>query len=116
MDDTFHWLDVQRIGARIVFEATGENGGQWVLDYTGSNLRVADWVDGDRWNLRFTLPASMLQQVIDDEICWDEVAISFRCHFAENPEFFNADFWAMLYNSTERFLGEYLANPDPKVS
>lgn len=105
-----------RIGARIVFEAEGVHGGLWCLDFRDGRLVVTDFVDGDPWNLRFTLPAGILQQVIDDEICWDTVAISFRCRFRENPEFFNQDFWAMLYNPRAEFLGEYLANPEPKFA
>jgi UDP-MurNAc hydroxylase len=105
-----------RIGARIVFEAEGRNGGVWCLDFRDGRLEVGDFAAGQPWNLRFTLPAGILQQVLDDEICWDTVAISFRCRFEENPEFFNQDFWAMLYNPTPAFLDEYLANPDPQYS
>lgn len=105
-----------RIGARIVMHATGANGGCWVLDYGPGTLRVAEYRDGQPWNLRMTLPASILQRAVDGEVCWDEVAISFRVRFAENPEFFNRDFWVMLYNPTEAFLDEYLATPSPKFS
>ena len=105
-----------RIDANIVFAAEGENGGEWRLEYSLAGLRIVEHRDGDPWNLRFTLPASVLQQVIDDEICWDTVAISFRCRFEENPEFFNQDFWAMLYNPSDTFLSEYLANPAPKYA
>lgn len=58
----------------------------------------------------------ILQRVVDDEICWDEVCISFRPRFRENPTFFNQDFWAMLYNSSPAFLDEYLHHPNPKFS
>jgi UDP-MurNAc hydroxylase len=105
-----------RIAARIVFDAEGENGGVFCLDYSADGLEVTDFVDGQPWNLRFTLPAGVLQQVLDDAICWDAVAISFRCRFRENPEFFNQDFWAMLYNPTQAFLDEYLANPNPQYA
>lgn len=105
-----------RIGARIVLEATGTNGGTWCLDYATDGLTISDYADGEPWNLRMALPASILQRVIDAEICWDEVVISFRVRFAENPEFFNQDFWAMLYNNTDAFLDEYLSNPDPKFA
>ena len=87
-----------------------------MVAYGDDGLTVSDFRDGDAWNLCFTLPAGILQQVIDGAICWDTVAISFRCRFRENPEFFNQAFWAMLYNPTEAFLGEYLANPDPRYS
>lgn len=105
-----------RISARIVFEATGANGGTWCLDYSHDGLKVSDHVAGQPWNMRMTLPAPVLQMVIDDEICWDEVVISFRVRFAENPEFFNQDFWAMLYNNTAAFLDEYLANVEPRFA
>lgn len=105
-----------RIAARVVFEAEGRNGGVWCLDYQHGRLEISDFEEGQDWNLRFTLPAGMLQRVLDDEICWDTVAISFRCRFRENPEFFNQDFWAMLYNPTDAFLSEYLSNPAPKFA
>jgi UDP-MurNAc hydroxylase len=105
-----------RIAARVVFVAEGRNGGAWCLDYSDAGLAFAPWRDGEPWNLRLALPASILQRVIDGEICWDEVAISFRVRFAENPERFNQDFWAMLYNNTPAFLDEYLGNPEPKFA
>ena len=105
-----------RIDARIAIVAEGKNGGALSLHFHGRTLDVAPFRDGDPWSFRMTLPAEVLQQAIDGEICWDEVAISFRVRFAENPEFFNRDFWVMLYNNTKPFLDEYLANPDPKYS
>ncbi|MBK8975805.1 MAG: MBL fold metallo-hydrolase [Planctomycetes bacterium] len=113
-----------RIAARIEFEAEGLHGGRWLLDYSDRGLSITDQPTDQPtnqptdqpWNLRITLPASILQRAVDGEICWDEVAISFRCRFAENPEGFNQDFWAMLYNPSEAFLSEYLANPEPKFA
>jgi UDP-MurNAc hydroxylase len=105
-----------RIAARVVFVAHGRNGGAWCLDWSAQGLAIEPWREGEPWNLRLTLPASILQRAIDGAICWDEVAISFRVHFAENPERFNQDFWAMLYNNTPAFLDEYLGNPEPKFA
>src|SRR5690606_38070169 len=105
-----------RIGARIVFEAEGEHGGTWCLDFRDGRLAVSDFAAGQDWDMRITLPAGILQRVVDDEICWDEVCISFRPRFRENPEFFNQAFWAMLYNPSRGFLDEFLANPEPKFS
>jgi UDP-MurNAc hydroxylase len=105
-----------RIAAKFVFVAEGQNGGAFALDYTAAGLRVGGWREGDSWNMRFALPASILQRVLDGEICWDEVVISFRVRFAENPERFHQDFWAMLYNNTPAFLDEYLNNPAPKFA
>src|SRR5690606_34967699 len=105
-----------RIDARIVFEAEGRHGGVWCLDYGDGRLTVSDFAEGDPWNLRFTLPAGILQRALDGGLCWDGVAISFRCRFAENPAFFNQHFWAMLYNPSAEFLGEFLANPAPQFA
>jgi UDP-MurNAc hydroxylase len=105
-----------RIASRIVFEAEGRNGGVWCLDFADGALRVSDYEDGEPWNLRMTLPAGILQRAVDGDICWDEVCISFRVRFRENPEYFNQHFWAMLYNSSRAFLDEYLADPAPKYS
>ena len=105
-----------RIGSRVVFDAEGEHGGVWCLHFADRRLRVSEFRDGDPWEMRMTLPAGILQRVLDDQICWDEVCISFRVQFRENPEYFNQDFWAMLYNNSRAFLDEYLGNPDPKYS
>lgn len=105
-----------RIAARVVFDAEGENGGAWCLDYGPDRLTVSAFTPGDPWNLHVTLPAPVLQQVLDDEICWDAVAISFRCRFREDPAVFNQDFWAMLYNPSPAFLAEYLSTEDPKFA
>ena len=75
-----------------------------------NSIRSGRWSD---WNLGMTLPANLLQQVIDGAVSWDEAVLSFRIRFKENPEFFNRDFWVMLYNSTETFLDAYLADPEP---
>ena len=105
-----------KIDARIVVSSDGPHGGSWCLHFHAGRLEISDWRQGDPWNLRMTLPATVLQQVLDDAICWDEVAISFRVRFEENPEFFNLHFWVMLYNNTKPFLDEFLANPNPKFS
>lgn len=105
-----------RIAADIVFVAEGEHGGSWRLSYSDAGLAVAPFSEGDPWNLQITMPASILQRAVDDDICWDEVAISFRCRFAENPEFFNQAFWVMLYNSSPTFLDEYLSMREVKYS
>lgn len=103
-----------RINARIVFVADGVNGGSWCLNYTEGLLEITDFSDGDPWNLRVTLPAGLLHRAIDGDLTFDEVMLSFRVRFAENPEFFNRDFWVMLYNADEEFLASYLADPAPK--
>jgi len=105
-----------RIGAKIVIVAEGRYGGSWVLDFHDRKLVVSEWRPGDPWNFKMKLPATVLQSVLDDRVCWDEVAISFRVAFEENPEFFNRDFWVMLYNNTKPFLTEFLANPSPKFA
>jgi UDP-MurNAc hydroxylase len=103
-----------RIGARIVIEGEGAHGGQWCLDFHEGGFRFEDFAGGDGWNLWMTVPTSMLQHAIDGGVSWDELAISFRMRFKENPEFFNRDFWVMLYNNDEPFLRSYLAEPAPR--
>ena len=105
-----------RISARIAILAEGANGGAWCLDFRDRKLTFTPWRAGDAWNFKMKMPACVLQEVIDGKICWDEVAISFRVAFEENPEFFNRDFWVMLYNNTRAFLDEFLANPNPKFA
>jgi UDP-MurNAc hydroxylase len=105
-----------RIASRILFVATGAGGGSWLQDWSPRGLSIEPAGDDSAWQMRIELPASILQQVLDDEICWDEVVISFRCRFAERPERFQQDFWAMLYNNSERFLAGYLADPAPKFA
>lgn len=103
-----------RIAARVVLDAQGDNGGSWCLDFSDAGLAFTDCTESDPWNMWMTIPASMLQQAIDGEVCWDELAISFRMRFKENPMVFNRDLWVMLYNNEEDFLGAYLADPAPK--
>ena len=103
-----------RIAARVVLDARGDHGGCWCLDFSDDGLTVTDCTESDPWNMWMTLPAPMLQLALDGAVCWDELAISFRMEFKENPMQFNRDLWVMLYNNEEQFLGDYLANPSPK--
>ncbi len=103
-----------RIDARVVIEAEGKHGGVWCLVFDREGFRCEDFNDGDAWNLRMTMSSSLLQQAVDGAISWDELALSFRVRFAENPEFFNQDFWVMLYNNEMEFLAAYLRDPAPK--
>ncbi|MEM7199703.1 MAG: MBL fold metallo-hydrolase [Planctomycetota bacterium] len=103
-----------RIAARVVIEADGPHGGRWCFAFGAAGLAVSDFQDGDEWNLWMQIPPSMLQLAVDGAITWDELALSFRVRFRENPEFFNRDFWVMLYNPDSVFLGPYLADPSPR--
>ncbi len=60
-----------------------------------------------------TVDSALLQRVVDGHLLWDELVLSFRVDFRENPEFFNRDFWVMLYNSEPAFMEPYLADPAP---
>ncbi len=82
--------------------------GLWVRCLRTDLIWVREGDDGS-WNLKITLSDAILQQGIDKTVCWDEVLFSFRHQMAaENPEFFNEAFFAMLYNSEDLFLGDSL--------
>lgn len=96
-----------RIDANVVFDVRGENGGVWTLSYSTGGLEIHDGALED-WDLRMEIPGTILQQLIDGDVIWDEALISFRIRFAENPEFFNEPFWAMLYSPGPEFMREYI--------
>ncbi|MEQ8768406.1 MAG: MBL fold metallo-hydrolase [Planctomycetota bacterium] len=95
------------IDATVCWQVEGDHGGTWTTAFRPSGLDVRDGDDGT-WNLKITVDDHILQQGIDGTACWDEVFISFRLKLAENPEFFNEPFFAMLYNSGDLFLEDYL--------
>lgn len=96
-----------RIDANVIFDVRGENGGVWTLAYDAGGLTIHDGALDD-WSLRIEIPGAILQQLIDGDVIWDEALISFRIRFAENPEFFNEPFWAMLYSPGPEFMREYI--------
>jgi len=96
-----------RIDANVVFDVRGENGGVWTLCYRADGLEIHEGAH-EEWDLRMEMPGTILQQLIDGDVIWDEALISFRIRFAENPEFFNEPFWAMLYSPCPEFMREYI--------
>ncbi len=96
-----------RIDATVIVEVSGPQGDVFTLRYARSGLEIADGAASE-WSMRMTVPDTILQQLVDGDVSWDEALISFRLWFDENPEFFNEPFWAMLYSPGPEFMQEYL--------
>ena len=65
-------------------------------------------------NLTIELPGGIMQQVIDENLSWDEVHIGYWCHFSRSPDVYHAGFWRLLqapYFNRPTFISDLPRKP-----
>lgn len=58
-------------------------------------LTVID-VPSQKVNLLIEIPATILKNIIEDNVSWDEAHIGYWCRFSRDPDIYHAGFWRML--------------------
>lgn len=81
---------VARINMRVLFEATGENGGKWIVDFRDEphDEVVYPW-NGEECRYRFRFEARNLDQVLRGDLSWEDLLLSLRFQASREPDQYN---------------------------
>ncbi len=82
----------EEIAITVWWKVTGPEGGDWYIDFS----RDDDWVqfgEPKDWNLRITIPDTMVEQGVSGEAIWDNLVLSFRLRLARQPDRYMKAFW-----------------------
>jgi UDP-MurNAc hydroxylase len=84
-----------RVGIVTWWRVTGPAGGDWTIDFT----RERDWVRRgapDQWNLRLTIPDTLVYLGVSEQSNWDDLILSFRARLARRPDRYMKGFWTWI--------------------
>jgi UDP-MurNAc hydroxylase len=86
-----------RINMRVLVRASGANGGEWVVDFrdTPMERRVYDWT-GEECPYQFEFEARNLDQVLRDELSWEDLLLSLRFTAHRDPDVYNQHLFTFL--------------------
>ena len=82
----------QRVGIVTWWQVEGPSGGDWTIDFR----RERDWVRRgvpEEWNLRLTVPDTLLFKGLCEETPWEDLVLSFRIRLARRPDRYMEGFW-----------------------
>ncbi len=81
-----------RVGITTWWTVTGEQGGEWAIDFR----RAEGWVRRgvpDDWNLHITIPDKLVYLGVTERAIWENLVLSFRVRLARRPDRYMVDFW-----------------------
>lgn len=86
-----------RIDIRVLFKVTGENGGDWVIDFRDQTLEdvVYPW-SGEECAYQFEFEAAHVAQVLRDELSWEDLLLSLRFTAHRDPDRYNQYLFTFL--------------------
>lgn len=93
---------------RVEFDVRGAQGFVAHVDTAARPPRAGLGAIG-RPNLRIRIPSAMLDAVLAGRVTWDEVLISFRLWFEEDPPVYHEPWWALLHSSNRLDPTTYLS-------
>jgi UDP-MurNAc hydroxylase len=81
---------VARIDMRVLFEVTGAQGGDWVIDFRDAPHEelVYEWA-GEECRYRFRFEDRNIEQVLRGELSWEDLLLSLRFRAHRNPDQYN---------------------------
>jgi len=79
-----------RIGIVVAWNVTGPDGGDWYIDFP--KRRIERGIPDD-WNLRITMPDTMVGLGVENKAIWDDLILSFRVRLARRPDHYMKEFW-----------------------
>lgn len=67
----------QRMNCAVMFEVEGQPGGQWEVDLRSPRPKFREGDSGD-WQIRVTIPARLLAEILTDPEGWETLGISYK--------------------------------------
>jgi len=79
-----------RINMRVLFEVTGEHGGEWIVDFRpDGDERVVHESNGEECGSRFRFESRNIEQVLSGEMSWEDLLLSLRFRAHRDPDQYN---------------------------
>jgi len=109
-----HPYFVEHIGIRLLFRVSGEHGGNWVVDFRpstegASEFGVANpelvyaW-DGQPCQYEFGMTSILLDQIMREELSWEDAFLSLRFTAHREPDRYNQHLFTLFKMSDSRAL------------
>ncbi len=100
-----HPYFVEHIGIRVLFRVSGEHGGDWVVDFRPEPRPelVYAW-DGQPCQYQFEMTSQLLDQVMRDELSWEDAFLSLRFRAHRDPDRYNQHLFTLFKMSDSRAL------------
>jgi len=109
-----HPYFVEHIGIRLLFRITGEHGGDWIVDFRpatastpGAPVAKPELVypaDGEPCQYEFEMTSTLLDQVMRDELSWEDAFLSLRFKAHRDPDRYNQHLFTLFKMSDSRAL------------
>lgn len=100
-----HPYFVEHIGIRLRFRISGEHGGDWVVDFrTEPKAELVYPWDGDPCQYEFEMTSQLLDQVMRDELSWEDAFLSLRFKAHRDPDRYNQHLFTLFKMSDSRAL------------
>lgn len=100
-----HPYFVEHIGIRVLFRITGEHGGDWVVDFRPEpRAELVYEADGEPCQYEFEMTSTLLDQVMRDELSWEDAFLSLRFKAHRDPDRYNQHLFTLFKMSDSRAL------------
>lgn len=102
-----HPYFVEHIGIRLRFLVTGEQGGDWVVDFRVPPDAKPELVypfDGEPCQYEFEFTDHLLDQVMREELSWEDAFLSLRFRAHRDPDRYNQHLFTLFKMSDSRAL------------
>jgi UDP-MurNAc hydroxylase len=100
-----HPYFVEHIGIRLRFVVTGDHGGNWIVDFRPApkpELVYPD--DGEPCQYEFEMTSDMLDQIMRDDLSWEDAFLSLRFRAHREPDRYNQHLFTLFKMSDSRAL------------
>lgn len=78
------------IDMRVLFDVTGPEGGCWIIDFRDKpRPEIVYPDDGEPCRYRFEVASKYLDQVLRDEMSWEDMFLSLRFKASRNPDVYS---------------------------
>lgn len=100
-----HPYFVEHIGIRVLFRISGEHGGNWVVDFRPApNPELVYAWEGEPCQYEFEMTDQLLDQVMRDEMSWEDAFLSLRFRAHRDPDRYNQHLFTLFKMSDSRAL------------
>ncbi len=100
-----HPYFVDKIDIRVLFRITGAHGGDWVVDFRRQpdERLIYEW-SGEHCEYEFEFASRYLDQVLRDEMSWEDLFLSLRFRAHRDPDRYNQYLFTLFKMHDHRAL------------
>jgi UDP-MurNAc hydroxylase len=94
-----------RIDIRVLFDVKGPHGGRWIVDFRKEpRAEIVYEDDGGPCQYRFEFDSRNVDQVLRDELSWEDLLLSLRFRAHRDPDRYNQHLFTFLKMGDHRSL------------